>query len=112
MPLTALSHTSASAIGLSGLRAAQTRLDTAAHNIANAQTPAFQRQVVQQTAVPDAGGVQTQVLREDGEPTGDLGHLAEDLVEQRQALYSFAANLKTIETEDRMLGSLLDIQAR
>lgn len=112
MPLNALPHTSASAIGLSGLRAAQTRLDTAAHNVANAQTPGFRRQVVQQTAVPEAGGVQTQVLREDGEQPGDLGHLAEDLVEQRQALYSFAANLKTIETEDRMLGSLLDVQAR
>lgn len=102
---------SATAIGLSGLRAAQTRLDTTAHNVANAQTPGFRRHTVQQTAVPDAGGVQTQVVREDTEQAGDLGHLAEDLVEQRSALYSFAANLKTIQTEDRMLGSLLDAQA-
>ena len=58
--------------------------------------------------MPETGGVQTQVVREDVAPAGDLGHLAEDLVEQRMALYSFAANLKTIETEDRMLGSLLD----
>lgn len=112
MSLTALPHTSATAIGLSGLRAAQTRLDAAAHNLANAQTPGFKRQVVQQTAVPDAGGVQAQVLREDVEQAGSLDHLAEDLIGQRQAFYSFATNLKTIETEDRMLGSLLDIQAR
>lgn len=112
MSVNALPHTSATAIGLSGLRAAQTQLDTTAHNLANAQTPGFQRQRVQQTAVPDAGGVQTQVLRENGDPAAPLGHLAEDLVAEHQALYSFAANLKTIETEDRMLGSLLDIQAR
>jgi flagellar hook protein FlgE len=102
---------SATAIGLSGLRAAQTRLDTTAHNVANAQTPGFRRHAVQQTAVPETGGVQTQVVREDTAQAGDLGHLAEDLVEQRMALYSFAANLKTIETEDRMLGSLLDRKA-
>lgn len=102
---------SATAIGLSGLRAAQTRLDTTAHNVANAQTPGFRRHAVQQTAVQETGGVQTQVVREDTAQAGDLGHLAEDLVEQRMALYSFAANLKTIETEDRMLGSLLDRKA-
>mgnify|MGYP001171542668 CR=1 FL=1 len=111
MSVNALSHSSATAIGLSGLHAAQTRLDTAAHNVANAQTPGFRRHVVQQTAVPDAGGVQTQVLREDVAQTGELGHLADDLMEQRVALYSFAANLKTIATEDRMLGSLLDAKA-
>lgn len=112
MSVNALPHTSATAIGLSGLRAAQVRLDTAAHNIANAQTPGFKRQLVQQAAVPDAGGVQTQVLRSDGEQAGQPVDLAEDLIGQRQALYSFAANLKTIATEDRMLGSLLDVQAR
>lgn len=111
MSVHTLPHTSATAIGLSGLRAAQTRLDTAAHNLANAQTPGFRRHAVQQTAVPEAGGVQAQVLREDAEQAGDLGHLVEDLVEQRQALYSFAANLKTIVTEDRMLGSLLNAKA-
>lgn len=111
MSVTGPSHTSATTIGVSGLRAAQTRLDTTAHNLANAQTPGFRRHVVQQTAVPDAGGVQTQVVRQEAGQAGDLGQLAQDLVEQRVSLYSFAANLKTIETEDRMLGSLLDAQA-
>ena len=108
---TALSGTSASAIGLSGMRAAQTRLDTAAHNVANAQTPGFRRHRVEQTAVPQAGGVETQVLRENAAQAGDLAHLAEDLVAQRMSLYSFAANLKTVQTEDRMLGSLIDRRA-
>ena len=56
--------------------------------------------------------MQTQLLREEDGQTGQPDHLAEDLIGQRQALYSFAANLKTIATEDRMLGSLLDVQAR
>ncbi len=111
MPVQPFSSTSAASIALSGLRAAQTRLDTTAHNVANAQTPGFRRLAVQQTAVPEAGGVQVQVVREDAQSPGPLAHLAEDRVAQQQALYSFAANLKTIETEDRMLGSLLDQRA-
>ncbi len=108
---TALSGASATAIGLSGMRAAQTRLDTAAHNLANAQTPGFRRHRVEQTSVPETGGVQTQVQRENAVQSGDLAHLAEDLVAQRVSLYSFAANLKTVQTEDRMLGSLVDRRA-
>lgn len=106
-----LPGTSATAIGLSGLHAAQTRLDTSAHNLANAQTPGFRRHAVQQTAAPAGGGVLTQVVREDTAQAGQLNHLAEDLVDQRMSLYSFKANLKTIEAEDRMLGTLLDRKA-
>ncbi|MFT7401271.1 MAG: flagellar hook-associated protein FlgK, partial [Hydrogenophaga sp.] len=57
MPISSVS--SAHAIGLSGMRAAQQRLDTHAHNIANAATPGFQRQTVVQTAQPGTGGVNT-----------------------------------------------------
>lgn len=39
-------------IGLSGLRAAQTLLDTAAHNTANASTPGYSRQRVRLVAAP------------------------------------------------------------
>ncbi|WP_066256420.1 hypothetical protein [Hydrogenophaga flava] len=104
---------SASAIGLSGMRAAQLRLDVGAHKIANAQTPDFLRQQVVQTAHPDSGGVSARVEREDraaGEG-GDLGHLADDLVGGKMALYSFAANLKVVKTEQEMLGTLFDERA-
>jgi flagellar hook-associated protein FlgK len=102
-----------SAIGLSGLNAAQRQLDVAAHNVANAQTPGFQRQRVLQTARPDAGGVDTRTGPEPGVAGegGDLGHLAEDLVNGHMALYSFAANLKTVTTAQDMLGTLLDDRA-
>lgn len=100
------------ATALSGLNAAQQRLDTSAHNIANAQTPGFRRQTVTQTAQP-GGGVETRIgqATETSTGTGDFGHLADDLVDQRISLYSFAANLKTLQTADRMLGTLLDREA-
>lgn len=110
----AMSVTSAAFTGMSGMRAAQLRLDTAAHNVANALTPGFQRQVVTQTAQPALGGVNAQVERqpESASATGaPFGHLAEDMVEQRISLYSFAANLRTVQAQDRMLGSLLDTKA-
>lgn len=94
------------AIARSGLFAATLRLNSAAHNIANAMTPGFRRQRVEQQAVP-GGGVSAGIGR-----SADLGaNLAADLVEQRVALYSFKANLRTIQAQDRMLGSLLDLRA-
>ena len=105
---------SLSSIGQSGMRAAQRQLDTTAHNLANASTPGFQRQTVVTSAQAGLGGVTTQVRQQApaGEPSGlNAEHLAEDSVAQRLAVYHFAANLRTVETEDRVLGALLDVRA-
>lgn len=82
------------------------RLDAAANNIANLQTPGYRREFVQQEALPD-GGVTTSIaqLAEPGE------NLPEDIVQQMVASYSFKANLRVIQTQDDMLGSLLDLHA-
>lgn len=88
MFLSITSGSSATAMGLSGMRAAQLKLESHAHNVANVQTPDFKRQV-----------------------SAPLDGLADDLVGQRISLYSFAANLRTVQTEDRMLGTLLDARA-
>jgi flagellar hook-associated protein FlgK len=115
MTMAISSGASATAIGLSGMRAAQRSLDTSAHNIANGQTPGFQRQMVAHTAQPGIGGVNTEVRRESAtapQQNGDgLAHMAADVVGQRVSLYSFAANLKAVQTQDRMMGSLLDAMA-
>jgi len=114
MSITLASTTSAASVGLSGMRAAQLRLDVSAHNVANVQTPGFQRQQVSQTAQPASGGVRAQVSQEPSsfaQGNGGLNRLADDIVEQRTSLYSFAANLRTVQTQDVMLGSLLDVQA-
>jgi flagellar basal body rod protein FlgG len=93
-------------IALSGLSAASSRLGTAAHNIANAQTPGFRRQVVAQTAQPE-GGVTVSLGR--AAQTGDA--LIEDVVAQMSAVHAFEANVMTLKAQDRMLGSLLDVTA-
>ena len=98
---------SIASIALSGLNAASSQLATSAHNIANAQTPGFRRQLVQQTAQPEGGGVVVSIGR--AADAGDA--LAEDVVTQMAATYAFKANVLSLKTQDRMLGSLLDLTA-
>lgn len=93
-------------IALSGLNAAQWNLNSAAHNIANLQTAGFRRQTTAQAALPE-GGVSVSIGRA-AEPGNAL---VEDIVGQKLAGYSFQANVMTLKTWDRMLGSLLDTQA-
>jgi flagellar hook-associated protein FlgK len=97
---------SLSSIAQSGLNAALLRLDAAGNNIANAQTPGYRRQFVQQEALPE-GGVAVSV----GQAPEATANLADDLVQQMIAAYSFKANLRTIQTQHEMLGSLLDVTA-
>jgi flagellar hook protein FlgE len=95
-----------SSIAISGMNAATARLGVSAHNVAHAVTPVFRRQEVLQQSQP-GGGVTTQVTQ-----ASTPGHnLAADLVQQKVALYSFKANLRTVQVEHEMLGSLLDLKA-
>ena len=93
-------------IALSGLNAASSRLETAAHNIANAQTAGFRRQLVQQIAQAE-GGVTVSIGR--AAATGDA--LIEDVVALMSAAHSFEANVMTLKAQDRLLGNLLDATA-
>lgn len=91
----------------SGLQAAQLRLDSAAHNVANLNTPGFRRQTVEQTEAPGGAGVQASLRRESVEGPA----LEKDVVEQMSATYAFKANIQVIKTEDQMMGSLLNTKA-
>jgi flagellar hook protein FlgE len=93
-------------IALSGLNAAQLRLASSAHNVANAQTPGFRRQLVVQQALPQ-GGVAAGVATAPREGPA----LADDMVEQMSASLQFKANLKLLQTERQLLGTLLDERA-
>ena len=98
--------TSISSIALSGMHAAQAALDTAAHNVANANTAGFRRQELTQTA--QAGnGVTTAVARSSTEGPA----LETDLVGQLQAKNTFLANLAVFKTSDQMAGALLSKKA-
>ena len=98
--------TALSSIALTGLHAAQTRLAVSGHNVANAMTPGFRAQQVQQQTQP-GGGVAISVGRA---PVAGVS-LAGEQVAQMSAAYAFKANLRSIEVEQAMLGTLLDLQA-
>lgn len=92
-----------SAIAVSGMSAAQLRLQTSAHNIANLGTDGFRRQQVQQASNP-LGGVRASVAQ--AQRPGPS--LEADVVAQLQARNDFLANLAVFRASDRMTGSLLD----
>jgi flagellar hook protein FlgE len=94
-----------SSIAVSGMHAASTRLNTAAHNVANAHTPDFQRRTVHQSQ--ETAGVVTTIGKAE-----EIGaDLAADIVEQQAASYDYKANLRSLRTQQEMMGSLLDIKA-
>lgn len=91
---------------LSGINAAQTRLDSAAHNIANVNTQGFKRQeVVQKEQV--GGGVTTGLTKAEIEGAA----LEADMVNQLQAKNAYLINLQVFKTIDKMAGTLLDTSA-
>ncbi|HSH68762.1 MAG TPA: flagellar basal body rod C-terminal domain-containing protein [Deferrisomatales bacterium] len=103
---------------LSGVLAHQRRVDTAGNNLANLSTDGFKRSRVVMEDQP--GGVRTESQRVEtpGPLRSDLaGAPVEgsnvDIAEEMAALLTgergFEANLKTIQTQDEMLGELLDI---
>ena len=98
---------SVSAIASSGLRAAQLRMDTSAHNVANLNTPGFRRQTVSSEAVAGQGGV----AASDGRAAQAGVAVESEAVEQIAATYAFKASLQLLGTDDRMRGALLDERA-
>jgi len=94
-------------IGFSGTQAAQMRLDASANNVANANTPNYKRVAVEQEAAPDNAGTRARMERKNNEKVA----LEKEAVEQISATYSFAANLLSVKTESRLMGTLLDARA-
>jgi len=97
---------SISSIALSGMNAAQTTLNSTAHNIANLNTPGFQRQEVVQSARAE-GGVSASVVQS----AVAVASLEADVVAQLQAKNSFLANLAVFKTGNQLAGALLDTSA-
>lgn len=95
-----------STTALTGVQAASLRMESAAHNIANANTPNFQRQVVTLQTQEQAG-----VLTTIGKAEEIGAALAADLVEQMDAAAAYRANLRMIQADQQTTGSLLDLKA-
>jgi flagellar hook protein FlgE len=101
-----LTMASISSIALSGMNAAQTQLNAAAHNVANVNTAGFSRQQVVQSERAQ-GGVAGSVTTS----TTAGASLESDVVMQLQAKNAFLANLAVFKTQDKMAGTLLNQKA-
>ncbi|MFC7051595.1 flagellar basal body rod protein FlgC [Hansschlegelia quercus] len=109
-----MTMTSALSIAASGMRAANTRFEVAASNIANAgstetapetgETIAYRPRAVRQTAQPD-GGVSTVVTAQATNTDVDLGSEVVDALGARAA---YRASLAVAVVADEMSKSLLD----
>ena len=109
---------------LSGLQAYSTRVANNANNIANVNTEGFKKDRVILSAQPPQGvratveevnapsPAVTEMTDQGSEMVKqsnvDLGEEIPDLVVNQ---HSYSANLKTIETTDQMMQSLLDLKA-
>lgn len=93
-------------IAQSGMQSAQMRLNSAANNVANANTPGFRRDEVQAQSQPE-GGVETRVQKADRPGV----NLEQEVVEQMSASFAYKANLQVLRTADRTVGSLLNERA-
>jgi flagellar hook protein FlgE len=100
-----MNMTSISSIALSGMNAAQTSLNSSAHNVANMNTSGFRRQEVIQNA-QIGGGVSTTLTTSSEQGPS----VATDVVAQLQAKNSFLANLAVFKTSDQMAGALLNLK--
>ena len=108
---------------LSGLAAAQTKITTAAHNTANANTDGFKKHRALHQEVQPQGGVTTTVEQVDTpgpvifretengltpveQSNVDLGEEAVNLLVGKRL---YEANVRALDIQNKTLGSVLDI---
>ncbi len=107
---------------LSALSAFQKKMDVTANNVANVNTDGFKksRTTMQQAGNGgvtasiqqiDTPGIIRETIHNEGieEVESSNVDLAEELPEMISTKASYGANIKTVQTQDEMLGSLLDI---
>jgi flagellar hook protein FlgE len=105
--------------GLSGIQAGARILNVGAQNIAHAQTEGYKRT----RAIPvesSAGGVIVHLERDEGrgplivaqgEPReGSNVDIGEEIISNLQAVHLLKANIASVDIQDTLLGSLLDIK--
>ncbi len=95
---------SVTSTALSGLQAAQSRLQVAAHDIASTATQDPQVQAAAAFTAPTSGATRPEVILAVAPGTS----IESSLVGLLQAKQSFMANLSVFGVGDSMLGSLLD----
>jgi flagellar hook protein FlgE len=99
---------------VSGMLAAKTMFDVAAHDVANVNTAGFRPSRVDTAEAPArAGAVVDAVRRAEAAPPQGLSgtSVAEEFTELTVASAAFAANAAALRTQDEALGHLLDVLA-
>lgn len=91
---------------ISGLNAMQTRIDVNAYNTSNSMTSSFRPQTVTLSDT-STGGVTASVQRSESNSNDMAGNMIDDTV----SLRTYQANAKMIQTQDQMIGTLLNITA-
>ena len=97
---------------ISGLKASQTRVDVAAHDVANINTPDFRDYQPVQTETLPSGTQISALTRGPQPPPGESG--TDFAVEASQLMIgrsSYKADASVIKVQDQMLGELLDMKA-
>ena len=108
---------------ISGLQAASLKSKVGANNLANANTDGFQKQQV--TTQAGTYGIEVKVEKVSASEALNSSYagsekitnersnveVAEELIQVKVAQNLFDANAKTIQTQDNLLGRILDIQA-
>ena len=93
--------------GLSGIRAATTRVSNSAHNVSNLLTEDFHPLHTTQRTLP-SGGSEAVTSRAESPAQVDVG---KELVGQILAGLQFKASIRAVEAGLELKGSLLDIKA-
>ncbi len=95
---------------ISGIKAAITRQDITAHDVANIDTPGFEEQIPHQVATKPDGTKISHISRRPN-PQKDLSNtsLAEETKEQIQNKRALSANVKVLKVKDDMLGEVIDL---
>src|SRR5690348_1563766 len=97
--------------GLSGMIAAQTRLNTQANNVANMETSGFQSSQANLSEMPD-GGVEVRSIAtnttdagvdENGDPLSNVDP-ANEMVQMKLDSWLYDANASVVSAADSMMG--------
>lgn len=98
---------------LSGLNAAAIGVALTAYNVANANTPGYKAKRLDLEEVKE-GGVRPAAIRESQEPAPEETSnvdLASEFVNLDMQTNTYKANLKALDAQNEMLGTVLDMKA-
>jgi len=95
---------------ISSINSHQTMMNTSANNVANVNTDGFRPSDTKISSNSESTKADTRLSDDTGSKKSQTD-LAKELTDQIIAQDATAVNVSAIETQDQMLGSLLDIKA-